>query len=466
MKKTLLSLLALLISFTAVAANDYGKYYQNLPVNLPQAQAPVIPDNQISLSDVGGVGDGMTMNTEAFSKGISKLNKMGGGHLNVPAGVYLTGLISFKDNIDLHLDKNAIIVFSPDKADMFKVEDGKKAEKTSTWISGSNRKNISITGEGTIDGNGEYWRPVKKSKQSNVEWNQYKAMGGTITPDGELWYPFNLKHFDNVAESYEAQEKLRTHLVRFTDCENVLIQGVTLMNSPKFHLIPTRCNNVIINGITVKCPWNAQNGDAIDISSCQNVLIVNNVVDAGDDGICMKAGAGAKGIEYGPVKNVLIENNHVYHAHGGFVVGSEFSGGLENIVVRNNVFTGTDTGLRFKSAIKRGGTSKNVFIDNIYMTDITNEAIVFETTYWDNHAGAKAPANIKGTDFAPNFQDIHINNVICRGCETGIKAQGAKGMIHDIDIKNSHIFYTKTAKDISPDCDIRLENVNLATFAK
>lgn len=241
---------------------------------------------------------------------------------------------------------------------------------------------------------------------------------------------------------------------------------MTLLNSPRFHLIPTRCKNVVIDGITVKCPWNAQNGDAIDISSCKDVLIVNNIVDAGDDGICMKGGAGAAGVAAGPCENINIQDNTVYHAHGGFVIGSEFSGGMKNIVVRNNTFQGTDAGLRFKSAAKRGGTTENIFIDHIYMTDITGDAITFETTYFDNHVGAKMPTAPVKQEYLPNFQDIHISNVYVRGCKNGIVAHGAEGMIHDITIKNCNIFYNKKDKDIDTSCKISLENVNFSTFAQ
>lgn len=117
-------LIALLICFSFVTANakDYSKYYQNLPVQMQQPTLPSIPANHVSILEYGGNGDGLTMNTQAFAKAISKLNKMGGGHLNVPAGIYLTGLISLKDNIDLHLEKNAIIVLSEDKNDHFKID--------------------------------------------------------------------------------------------------------------------------------------------------------------------------------------------------------------------------------------------------------------------------------------------------------------------------------------------------------
>lgn len=470
MRKILISLMALFsfIAIDAKAANNYSKYYQNLPVQMSQPTLPTIPDNHVSILDCGGKGDAISMNTEAFSKAISKLSKMGGGHLNVPAGIYLTGLISLKDNIDLHLEKNAIIVFSEDKNDLIKTDKatGQKEDRASNAITASKRKNISITGEGTIDGNGEWWRPVKRSKVSDVEWKQFLAMGGTLNEKGDIWYPLNLKQTPNVVDNIDAQEKVRNHMIRFTDCENVLVQGVTLMNSPRFHLIPTRCKNVVIDGITVRCPWNAQNGDAIDISSCKDVLIVNNIVDAGDDGICMKGGAGAAGVAAGPCENINIQDNTVYHAHGGFVIGSEFSGGMKNIVVRNNTFQGTDAGLRFKSAVKRGGKSENIFIDHIYMTDISGDAITFETTYWDNHVGAKQQATPVKQEYLPDFQDIHISNVYVRGCKNGIVAHGEANMIHDITIKDCNIFYNNKAKDIDEACKITLENVNFSTFTK
>ena len=465
----ILSCLLLVASICANAANDYSKYYQNLPVAMPQPTLPTIPDNQVSLIECGGKGDGLSMNTTAFEKAISQLTKKGGGHLIVPAGIYLTGLISLKDNIDLHLEKNAIIVFSEDKNDLIKTNKttGEKENRASTAITASKCKNISITGEGTIDGNGEWWRAVKRSKVSDVEWKQFQSMGGTVSAKGDLWYPFNLKHQPNVADSMEKQENYRNHMIRFTDCQNVLVQGVTLLNSPRFHFIPTRCQNVIIDGITVKCPWNAQNGDAIDISSCKDVLIVNNVIDAGDDGICMKGGAGESGVKAGPCENINIQDNTVYHAHGGFVIGSEFSGGMKNILVRNNTFQGTDAGLRFKSAVKRGGKTENIYIDHIYMTDITGDAITFETTYWDNHVGSKQPNALpQATDFAPDFQDIHISDVYVRGCKNGIVAHGAEGMIHDITIKDCNIFYNNKDKDIDTTCKVKLENVNFATFAQ
>lgn len=461
MKRLLLLWAVALVPALVTLAQDYGSYYTNLPVEMPVPEMAEIPDNTVVLTDFGAVGDGVTLNTEAFAKAIAALSNQGGGHLIVPAGVWLTGLISLKDNIDLHLERNAIILASPDKRDHL------KGEKTTTLISASKRKNISITGEGVIDGNGAFWRPVKRGKVSDEEWKQFMRMGGTVTDDGKLWYPFDLEHYPNIAESPKEQEKMRIHLVRFTDCERVYVSGVTLQNAPKFHLIPTRCKEVIIDGLTVRCPWNAQNGDAIDLSSCRNVLVVNNTVDAGDDGICMKAGAGESGVKYGPCENILIENNVVYHAHGGFVIGSEFSGGMRNIVVRNNRFMGTDTGLRFKSGVGRGGVCENIHISNIYMTDIKDEAIVFECTYVNRPAGESVEEQKSAADapFAPQFADIHISNVVCRNVPIAIRAEGVEGLrtIYDVTIENSTFFYTREAAELS-DAEIEIRECSFVTF--
>lgn len=470
MKKIITFAVALFMGVATAFATDYGKYYQSLPVKMSQPVLPVIPDYSVNIKDYGGIGDGIVLNTEAFEKAIKALGNKGGGHLIVPEGIWLTGLISLKDNIDLHIEKNAVVMATPDRMQHFKMKDGVREKKCTPLISASKRKNISITGEGTIDGNGVMWRPVKRSKVSDVEWKEFTAMGGIEKEDGKLWFPFNLKHFENIAATPEAQEGLRTHLIRLTDCDQVLVSGVTIQNSPKFHLIPTRCTNVIVDGVTIRCPWNAQNGDALDISCCKNVLLVNNTIDAGDDGICMKGGAGKKAAPDGPCENILIQDNTVYHAHGGFVIGSEFSNGMKNIVVRHNRFSGTDTGLRFKSGIGRGGKTENIYICDIVMTDIKDEAIIFECTYADKKYSVKEDNGKvvvpKNAECVPEWSDIHISNVICRGAKTGISAHGLSGYdcLKNITIDNSTFFYTKKDKDIDADAGVEIKGCKFATF--
>ena len=413
---------------------------------------------RVSLADSGGVGDGVTSNTEAIAKAISRLDKAGGGTLVIPEGIWLTGPVILKDRIELHLERGAILLFSPDKREYL------NGSSVRPCISASKRHDVSITGEGIIDGNGEWWRPVKRGKVSDVEWADYQRMGGTVTEDGKLWYAYDLKHRENIADDAKKQEKMRTHLVRFTDCQGVTVRGVTLMNSPKFHLVPQRCSDVLIEDVTVRCPWNAQNGDGIDIMASKNVVIRRCTVDVGDDGICLKAGGGAKGLAEGPCENVLVEYNTVFHAHGGFVIGSDFAGGMKDITVRHNSFCGTDTGLRFKSAPERGGRCENIRISDIVMTDIRGEAIVFETAYADRPAGHEDNVAPETENYLPDFRDIVIERVTCNGARTGVKASGKLSMIHDIVVRDATIFYTETERVIDDPAMIRFENVRFLTY--
>ena len=444
--RKLITLLTLLTAAFALRAQEVSP----APVN--------IPETRISILDFGGVPDGVELNTKAFARAFEALSKQGGGHLDVPAGIFLTGPIELPGNTDLHLERGAVLLFSPDKKDFF---DGKRVPPC---IGASKKHDVSISGEGIIDGNGAWWRPVKRSKVSDAEWKVFRKMGGTLSPDESLWYPFGLKHYENIAPTYMAQEKLRTHLIRISDCERVSVSGVTIQNAPKFHLVPQRCCDVVIRDVFVRCPWNAQNGDGIDIMQCVRVLISGCTVDVGDDGICLKGGVGQKGLEEGPCKDILIENNTVFHAHGGFVIGSEFSGGMQNITVRNNVFCGTDTGLRFKSAPERGGLTENIRISGISMTDIKDEAIVFQTDYADRPAGGESNKASTKNSFVPEFTDIVISDVVCRGCNTAIRAKGTLKTVHGIRVSDCVFFYTDKATDIDVPEMVNLQKVRLISY--
>ena len=154
-------------------------------------------------------------------------------------------------------------------------------------------------------------------------------------------------------------------------CERVLLQGVTFQNSPFWNLHPELCKHLIVDGVCVRNPWNSQNGDGLDIESCQNVLVVQSTFDVGDDAVCIKSGRNEAGRLRGmPAKNVVVEDCTVFHGHGGFVVGSEMSGGVHSILVRNCKFLNTDTGLRFKSNRQRGGHVSDIYIQNVYMLSL------------------------------------------------------------------------------------------------
>ena len=449
-KNFLLALM--LLTVATMQAGKYSKYYQNLPTPVKQVEDVVISQLKVSLTDFGGVGDGVTLCTEAFQKGIAQLAEMGGGQLLVPEGVWLTGPIELKSGIELHLDKNAVIYFSPDKR--LYIEPNGKSKKAYPCIRATKCQNIAITGQGVIDGNGQQWRPVKRSKMSDTEWKLYTDMGGQVTEKGDLWYPWQLNSgYPDIADSPKKQEGMRNDLVRFEQCENILFEGVTFQNSPRFHVHPCYCRNIIIDGITVRCPWNVQNGDGIDLSDCHQALIVNATVNVGDDGLCMKSGSQKKGWDIWGCQDILIQDNTVYHAHGGFVLGSETTGGVRDMVVRHNRFIGTDVGLRFKSGLGRGGRTERMYISDIMMADIAGEAIIFQCDYVNRQAGDEGKEPVITEEMrrlAPDFQDIHISNVVCRGCETGVKTRGIHGLdcIHDIDILDCSFVFTKAASDI------------------
>ncbi len=425
-RKSMVLALALGLAAVSASAADYAKYYTDMPVKINQVRDFSIPDYSVKISDFGGVNDGVTLNTKAFEDAIAHLSQKGGGHLIVPEGIWYTGPIVFDHNIDLHLDRGALLLFSENLADYPVVKsdwEGLNTYRAVSPLTARGKKNISITGEGTINGNGQCWRPVKKAKLTEAQWKKLTQTGVT-SEKGDIWFAN-----ENILKAYgskELQEKvhtgdpqaleaahdfLRPVLVSFIGCTNVLLQGVTFENSPAWNVHPLMCENLIVDNVNIRNPWYAQNGDGIDIESCTNVLLVNSSFDVGDDAICLKSGKDKDGRDRGvPSSNVLIEGCTVYHGHGGFVIGSEMSGGCKDIVARNCVFIGTDVGLRFKSTRGRGGVVENIYVDNIKMTDIPGEALIFDM-YYGIKPGAPVPPV---TEETPSFKNIFIKDVTCR----------------------------------------------------
>jgi polygalacturonase len=215
------------------------------------------------------------------------------------------------------------------------------------------------------------------------------------------------------------------------------------------------CENIIIDNVLARNPFYAQNGDALDLESCTNALIVNSKFDAGDDGICIKSGKDADGRRRGiPCANVVVDGCTVFAGHGGFVVGSEMSGGVKNISVRNCQFLGTDVGLRFKSTRGRGGIVENIFIDGISMTDIKTYALTFNMYYGGISvaevlaAGGQQPEAkpVPVTEETPIFRNIDIRNIICHNAGFAMEFNGLPEMpIDHITLKNIDIIAKKDA---------------------
>jgi polygalacturonase len=428
----------------------------------PQVATPTIPKTTVNLADFGGAGDGTTLNTEAIAKAIAALSEKGGGELVIPPGIWLTGPIKLHSNINLHLERGALLKFSGDyRLYPLMVIDmkGEKEVDSVSPISGENLENVAITGEGIIDGGGGAWRPVKKDKLTESDWRSLVKSGGALNDKGDTWWPSRdamagekvveqlRKNGSLKLEDYEPSHQfLRPKMLRLIGCKKVLLEGVTFQNPPNWTLNPALCEDVSILNVKVHNSYAAQNSDALDLESCRRAIIRDCTFDAGDDGICLKSGKDNAGRRIGvPTEDVLIEGCTVYHAHGGFTIGSEMSGGVHNVRVDNCTFIGTDVGLRFKSARGRGGIVEKIYISNVRMADVTGDAVNFSMFYTGksplDENGGTDETNLPPVDEGtPQFRDIHIENVICRGAQKAIVMQGLVEMpIRDIYLKDISI---------------------------
>ena len=485
--RTILLCLLAALTLASCSSKGYTYLYEDLPFDMPQVERPSIPVRAVDIRDFGGVGDGVTLNSEAFAKAIDALTEVGGGRLVVPTGVWLTGPITLKDNIDLHIRPDAVLLFSTDR-DLYPIVEtvfeGLDTKRCISPINAVGAKNIAITGGGTIDGNGDSWRQVKKSKISPSQWKTLLKRGGFTNEKGDLWYPDSssfrgavVSDAFNVPQGLETEEEwnsvktyLRPVMISFKECENVLLEDCLFQNSPCWNIHPLMCRNVIIDNITVRNPWYSQNGDGLDVDSCENVLVINSSFDVGDDAICIKSGKDEDGRRRArPCRNLIVDNCIVFHGHGGFVVGSEMSGGVENIKVSNCRFLGTDVGLRFKSCRGRGGVVKNIYIEDIVMMNIPTEPLLFDLHYGGKSAVEAAAEGASPFDVAfkeadettPQFRDIYIKDVVCSGAARAMYFNGIpEKNIENIVVENCEIVSVKGA-DLRYSTGVVLRDVNI-----
>ena len=453
---------------------------QKYEFELPLVSTTVFKKDTFNIISYGAVSSANTLNTGAIQQAIDMASKQGGGMVLVPSGFWLTGPIKLLSNVNLHISSGAVLQFSNKPKDYPLIRtnwEGVDAIRAQSPISAKGQRNIAITGSGIIDGAGEAWRPVKKGKLTAGEWDKLIHSGGVLDSKKETWYPtegaLKASTMDRPgviaagfteANTEEIKEFLRPNMISLRECEQVLLEGVTFQNSPAWNIHPLLCKHLTVENIHVKNPWFAQNGDGIDIESCEFVSVRNSKFDVGDDGICLKSGKDVEGRKRArPSAHILIENCIVFHGHGGVVVGSEMSGGVHDLFVNNCQFLDTDVGLRFKTMRGRGGVVQNVFIRDISMKNIAGEAILFDMYYQGKDPvstfgnGGETPKIelVPVNEGTPQFKNIFIDNVVAKGAETGLLIRGLPEMpihhieLNNIDIESNQGYRVIEAKDIT-----------------
>ncbi len=453
------SLILGLAVFSNLHSEQDNKLYEGIEFDMPRVVVPTFPDRSVSILDYGAIADGLTLNTQAFARAIEAISEKGGGRVIIPRGIWLTGPIALADNIDLHAESGALVIFSPNK-DLYPIIEtsfeGLDTMRCTSPIHGKGLTNIAITGDGVFDGSGEAWRKVKKEKMTNNQWKELLASGGVLDPKGTTWYPSEQymlaaqksgnvpTYMSTLAEFKTVRDMLRPVMVSLIDCKNVLLDGPTFQNSPAWNIHPLMCENLTVRNLNVRNPWYSQNGDGIDIESCKNTVVTNCRFDVGDDAICIKSGRDEDGRRRGiPTENLIVTNCTVYHAHGGVTVGSEMSGGVKNMHVSDCNFIGTDVGIRFKSTRGRGGIVEDIYISNIRMTNIQTRAISFNLYYGGKSVSEMLTAKSKGTQIplvpvskeTPQFKSISIRDVTCTGAQQAIYLQG----LPEMNLENVHL---------------------------
>lgn len=345
-----------------------------------------------NIKDFGAAPDGKRACTEAFAGAVKAVCEAGGGTVYVPPGRYLTGPIRLTSNTTLYLDAGARLLFSRKAEDYPLVRsrwEGVEGMTYSPQLFGEGVENVTITGRGVLDGQGDYWWDLFREKR--------------------LLYP-------------------RPRLVGFQDSANILIEGVQMVNSPSWTINPIRCGNVTVSKVTIKNPADSPNTDGINPDSCRYVHISDCHLDVGDDCIAVKSGTEDCSLKV-PSENIVIANCTMIHGHGGVVIGSEMSGGVRNVLISNCIFAGTDRGIRIKSRRGRGGVVEDLRANNIVMTGVTCPFVV--NMYYfcgpggkEGHVWDKSP--YPPSEQTPVFRRIHFSNITVR------EARAAAGFIYGL----------------------------------
>ena len=394
---------AAIVARTGVAspASAVGASSVNAPFELPGYSEPAFPDRTFSITDFGARDGGKIKNTDAIADAIAACVAAGGGRVLIPAGVWLSGPIHLRSNVNLHMADGAELRFSDKFADYLPVvymqRGGVRCYNYSPLIYARDCTNIAVTGAGTLNGQGQAWWPWKTRQPGMTRLFQM----------GADQVPVEQRVFGTEADG------VRPCFIQPIDCTNVLFEGFTVVNGPSWNIHPVTCENVTVRGVRITTL--GPNNDGIDPDGCRNVVIEDCFLDTGDDCICLKSGRNEDGWAVGkPCENVIVRRCRTRRGHGGIVLGSEMSAGIRNVLVHDCQFEGTARGIRLKSRPGRGGALENLWFRDIVM-DGVGSAI---------HMTLRYAGDGSDRDRLPMFRNIHISNISCEKARVAVEMFG------------------------------------------
>jgi polygalacturonase len=354
----------------------------------PAASSPLL----FNVVDFGAARDGKTLCTASIQSAVDACAKSGGGRVTFPAGKYLTGPIFLKSSIHVEVSAGAVLLGSTDFEKVPSIAgryEGIDRTVYASMFTGLDLENISITGRGVIDGQGDAWW-----KASRVVEDLRRKLGLTARePENPPGSPLKWA---------------RPRMINLYRCKNVLISGLTIQNSPSWNIHPVLCDNICIDQVTIMAPPDSPNTDGMDPDSCRNMRISNCYISVGDDCITIKSGYRfRKSGNNVPSENIAVTNCVFGRGHGGVGVGSETAGGVRNVTVSNCVCDGTDRGLRLKTARGRGNVIENFRAQNVAMRGV-GDAVSISMLY-DAGASRTAQPVDEGT---PTLRNIHLSDIV------------------------------------------------------
>ncbi|UGU14406.1 glycoside hydrolase family 28 protein [Sinomicrobium kalidii] len=420
---------------------------------------PEFPDKTFAITDFGAVGDGTTLNTDAFKEAIAACHEAGGGKVVVPSGKFLTGPIHLKSNVNLHTEEGAVVLFSTNTEDYLPVVhtsyEGVELMNYSPLIYAYRQKNIAVTGKGVFNGqagNSNWW-PWCGSKD-------YGYVEGAPHQRNEQNLP-RLRKMNDEGTPVEERVFGKGHHLRPTffepfECENVWVQGVTFTNAPFWVMHPIKSNSVTVDGVTVKS--HGPNNDGCDPEYAKNVHIKNCVFDTGDDCIAIKSGRNNDGRRVNiPSENIVVEDCDMKDGHGGVVMGSEISAGVRNVYVRNCTMDSPnlDRAIRIKTNTLRGGFVENVYVNNIQVGQVKEAVLKINTHYaiYEDQEG----------EYMPAIKNIHLKDVTVKNSgKYGILIRGREASkVRNVSFENVSISGAKTAMSVENSEPVKFINTTI-----